>query len=240
MNREFEQARSISSEFNPGPAHHFYFIRKGILKAMRKHAPVLNGTMLDFGCGSKPYKSLIQVDQYIGLDFDNPGHDHSNENIDVYYDGKKIPFEGDHFDSILCTEVIEHLFDLDDTLGEMHRVLKKGGKMLVTCPIVWTEHELPYDYARYTRFALEDLFAKKGFKIVHFEKQGNFIETVTQMKALYFFGAYGPFFSRLSFVGNFISKACLFLINGWGMLKSKLFPSKFDLYLSNVMIAEKI
>jgi len=231
---------SISKEFNPGFSHPFYFMRQGLLSAIRKHSSSLSGILLDFGCGSKPYKSIIKVDKYVGLDFDNPGHDHSNEEIDVFYDGKSIPFDDNHFDSILCSEVFEHLFDLPFTLKELHRVLKKDGKMLVTCPFVWNEHEMPYDYARYTVFALQDLFEKNGFRVLQFEKQGDFMKAITQMRALYFFEAYGSFLSRLSFVGNFIRKSFLFLINGWGSVKSKIFPSKDNLYLSNIFIVQKV
>ncbi|MEO6613346.1 MAG: methyltransferase domain-containing protein [Chitinophagaceae bacterium] len=229
----------ISKEFNPGFSHHFYYMRRGLLAAITKHASSLSGVLLDFGCGSKPYRPIIKVDKYIGLDFENPGHNHANEDIDVYYDGKSIPFADNYFDSVLCSEVFEHLFDLESTLKELNRVLKKGGKMLVTCPFVWGEHEMPYDYARYTVFALQDLFKKNGFQVIEFEKQGKFIEAITQMKALYFSQAYGPFLSRLSFVGNFIRNSFLFMINGWGSLKSKILPSANNLYLSNVFLVEK-
>ena len=230
----------VSKEFNPGFSHHFYFIRRGILAAITKYSSSLTGVMLDFGCGSKPYKSLINADQYIGLDFENPGHDHSNEQIDVYYDGKSIPFADNHFDSILCSEVFEHLFDLPGTLMELYRVLKKDGKMLVTCPFVWNEHEVPYDYARYTRFALQDLFEKNGFRILQYEKEGNFIDTITQMRVIYFFQTFGPLFSKLSFVGRILQTSSIFLINWWGNLKSKIFTSKDNLYLSNIFLVEKI
>ena len=231
---------SLSKDFNPALSHHFYFIRRGLLAAIQKHSSSLTGILLDFGCGSKPYKSLITVDQYIGLDFENAGHDHANEEIDVYYDGKSIPFADNFFDSVLCSEVFEHLFDLPGTLLELNRVLKQGGKMLVTCPFVWGEHEVPYDYARYTRFGLQDIFEKKGFRVLQYEKQGNFMDTITQMRVLYFLEAYGSFLSRLSFVGNFIRKSCIFLINGWGNLKSKVLPSKDELYLSNIFLVEKL
>ncbi len=230
----------IAKEFNPGFSHHFYFIRHGLLSAIRKHSSSLGGVLLDFGCGSKPYKTLIKADQYIGVDFENPGHDHRQEPIDIYYDGKSIPFPDGYFNSILCSEVIEHLFDLPFILGELNRVLKKGGKMLVTCPFVWNEHETPFDYARYTRFALQDLFEKKGFRILEFEKRGNFVETITQMRTLYFFEAYGPFLSRLSFFGNFIRKSCILAINAWGKLKSRILPRNYELYLSNIFLLEKL
>lgn len=229
----------INKEFNPGLSHPFYFIRRGLLNAIRENAGALNGRLLDFGCGSKPYQSLFRVDEYIGLDFEKTGHDHSNEQIDVYYDGKTIPFEAGHFDSVLCSEVAEHLFDLPSSLSEMNRVLKKGGRILITCPFVWGEHEVPYDYARYTKYALNDLLEKNGFQIVKFDKKGNFMEAITQMRALYFAGAFGTFFSKLSLPGRLIFKSAVFLINSWGMFKSWVLPARHELYLSNIIIAEK-
>ena len=230
----------VSKEFDPPLSHRYYFIRKGLLTAIRKHAPALTGKLLDFGCGSKPYRSLFNVEEYIGLDFEKTGHDHSNEQIDVFYDGKTIPFNDEYFDSVLCSEVAEHLFDLPAALSEMNRVLKSGGKLLLTCPFVWGEHEEPYDYARYTQFGLKDLLEKSGFRILVYEKKGNFIEAITQMQVLYFAQVVQPVLAKLSNPGGWIFKGIVFLINGWGKFKSWLLPTKYDLYLSNIILAEKV
>ena len=53
---------------------------------------------MDFGCGSKPYKSLFNVEEYLGVDYYNEGHPHENEQIDVFYDGKNLPFPDNYFD----------------------------------------------------------------------------------------------------------------------------------------------
>ena len=230
---------SISKEFQPGLSHPFYFMRKGLLAAITRHAPSLGGRLLDFGCGSKPYQSLFKVDEYIGLDFEKTGHDHSNEQIDVFYDGKTIPFGEGHFVSILCSEVAEHLFDLPAALGEMNRVLKKGGKLLLTCPFVWGEHEAPYDYARYTQFALKDLMEKNGFSVHVYEKEGSFMEALTQMRVLYFVSWAGPILSKFSYPGSFILKVSVWIKNGCGKIKNSLLPSRKDLYLSNIIVAVK-
>lgn len=230
----------VSKEFNPSLSHGFYFIRKGLLDAIHTFAPSMKGRLLDFGCGSKPYQSLFNVEEYIGLDFEKTGHDHSNEQIDVFYDGKTIPFPDEHFDSVLCSEVAEHLFDLPAALAEINRVLKKAGKLLLTCPFVWGEHEAPYDYARYTQFALKELLEKNGFRIVLYEKKGNFIEAITQMRVLYFASVAQPFFARLSYPGGWIYKSIVFLMNGWGKFKSRLLPKRNELYLSNIILAEKV
>lgn len=231
---------SINKDFNPGIAHTFYFIRRGLYNAIHQHAGTLQGKLLDFGCGSKPYQALFRVESYTGLDFEKTGHDHSNEQIDVFYDGKTIPFGDEHFDSVLCSEVAEHLFDLNAALAEMNRVLKKGGKLLLTCPFVWGEHEVPYDYARYTQFALKDILEKNGFRILTYEKKGTFIEALTQMRVLYFAQVAEPVLARLSYPGTFVFRSMVTMINAWGKFKNWLFPKKQDLYLSNIVVAEKI
>jgi SAM-dependent methyltransferase len=68
--------------------------------------------------------------------------------------------------------VLEHVFNPDDFLNEVNRVLKPSGKLLLTVPFVWDEHEQPYDYARYSSFGLRSLLEKHGFSIVKHEKVG--------------------------------------------------------------------
>src|SRR5574338_1611832 len=107
---------NISKEFNPPITQPNYFIRKGLLKSIEALAPQLKGRMMDFGCGQKPYKTLFSVDEYVGVDFENPGHPHLNESIDVFYDGQTLPFDNEYFDSIFSSEVFEHVFNLDEIL----------------------------------------------------------------------------------------------------------------------------
>jgi len=71
----------------------------------------MNGIMLDFGCGSKPYKELFSVDKYIGLDIEKSGHNHKEEPIDFYYDGKTIPFKNEYL-KFLMTILFISLFNL--------------------------------------------------------------------------------------------------------------------------------
>lgn len=195
---------------------------------------------MDFGCGSKPYRSFFNVTEYVGVDFENEGHPHDNEVIDVYYDGKKLPFEAAAFDSILCSEVFEHVFNLEEILKELNRVLKMDGKMLVTCPFVWNEHEVPHDYARYTRFALESLLQKAGFEIVAYSKSGNFITTLFQLSALYFFNAFKGGWRKFFLFRWFYKIAFFFLPNVLGVICNKVLPRNETLYLNNVLVARKI
>jgi len=72
----------------------------------------------------------------------------------------------------LCNQVLEHVFNPDAFLSEIYRVLKRDGKLLLTVPFVWDEHEQPSDYARYSSFGLKALLEKNGFRIIQHERIG--------------------------------------------------------------------
>jgi SAM-dependent methyltransferase len=229
----------ISKEFNTSLFHPYYFIRSQLLKSVQGQAHHLKGRLLDFGCGSKPYKNLLEVDEYIGVDFVNEGHPHDNEQIDVYYDGKTIPFPDNSFDSILSSEVFEHVFNLPEILAELARVLKPGGKMLITCPFIWKEHELPHDYARYTLFALEDMLQKNNFMIRVTNKSGNFIQVISQLVVLYFYDTGYSKVKKLPVIKQLFQFVFFFLPNLSGIILNKILPSKSQLYFNNIVVAEK-
>jgi SAM-dependent methyltransferase len=186
---------------------------------------------MDFGCGSKPYQALFTgVTAYIGVDYNGQGHNHENEQIDVYYDGITIPFEDNSFDSILTNEVLEHIFNLEEIIGELYRVLKPGGKILITTPFAWMEHETPNDFGRYSSFGMKNLLERNGFTILEMEKTTNYLQTQTQLRNTYwcnhFFPRFRPFATALVYFYSFLN-------NGWGLIISKIFPSK---HLSNKIV----
>ena len=219
---------SVKYDFNPDKKHPLFIIRNGLYNSIVKHQHHLTGKMMDFGCGSKPYQSLFNhVSEYIGVDYSGEGHSHENEEIDIYYNGQMLPFEAEYFDSIFSSEVFEHLFNVEDILFELYRVMKYNGKIFVTCPFVWNEHEVPIDYARYTQFALKYLFEKNGFHIVVMDKSGNYITTLAQMLVLYML--------TLKKLRPFIR-----ITNWLAMFLEKRLPKRNDLYLSNIVIAQKI
>lgn len=229
----------VPKDFDPSILNPFYFVRIGLLEGIKKYAPELKGRLMDFGCGSKPYRSLFNVDEYIGVDYENPGHSHTNESIDVFYNGETIPFSNEYFDSILCSEVIEHVFNLQDILKELNRVLKPKGKILLTCPFVWTEHEIPHDFARYTRFALKEMLEKNGFEIIAFSKSGSFFSAIFQLIAMYFYQfsnskwlKIGPirWGYKLIFYGS---------VNLQGIILSAILPKKDSFYLNNIILIGK-
>lgn len=214
----------------------FFFIRRSLFIAIKNEAPGLKGRLLDFGCGRKPYRDLFNVDEYIGVDMSSTGHDHSNSMADVYYDGRSLPFGNDSFDSVFSSEVLEHVFNPDEILPEINRVLKPGGKILLTVPFCWNEHEVPYDYARYSSFGISHLLQEHGFKIIHAKKTGNFARVNFQLWALYFF----ELFKGSKRTGYILSMLFIIPINIVGMVLLPLLPNNRSMYFNNVIIAEKM
>ena len=129
-----------------------------------------NGKLLDVGCGEKIYKSIFKNNEYIGIDVKVSGRKKNAKLPDIYFDGENIPFEDNYFDFIMCTEVLEHCTKPSKLISEIYRVLKPQGRALITVPFIWGEHEIPYDFRRYTSFGLEKEVKDIGFKIIKFQK----------------------------------------------------------------------
>lgn len=80
---------------------------------------------------------------YFGIDMEDSGRCPELKNPDSTYDGFNIPFPDNHFDGILSTQVLEHVIDDIQIISEMHRVLKSNGKIIVSVPFCYPEHEKP-------------------------------------------------------------------------------------------------
>ncbi|MES2731839.1 MAG: class I SAM-dependent methyltransferase [Bacteroidota bacterium] len=218
----------------------FFFIRRGLLRGIRKFAPQLSGRLLDFGCGSKPYRELFSVNEYIGVDMEQTGHAHLKEElltIDVFYDGKTIPFPNNHFDSVFCSEVFEHIFNLDDMLVEINRVVKPGGMALFTVPFVWNEHEVPYDFGRYSSFGITHLMQKHGFELIELHKTTHFAEVLCQLWLLYLRDLLYTSNKYLNIGINLLFIAPFTIIS---LLLTAVLPKNHSLYHNNVVLARKM
>jgi SAM-dependent methyltransferase len=229
----------MREQFHPGPlgvlVNPFYFARKGLVEAIAGLAPRIGGKVLDVGCGSKPYRELFSATEYIGLDVEQSGHDHRHEDVDVFYDGKAFPFADGAFDSVVCFQVFEHVFNPSQFLDEMARVLRPDGMLLLTVPFVWDEHEQPYDFARYSSFGLRHLLSEHGLEVVHATKSCPDVRTLFQLVNAYSFKLVPPT-SRLSALGSLCLTAPVTLA---GLIAHRLMPTNLDLYLDNIILARK-
>ena len=213
----------------------FYFARKNLSSAISEYSINIHGHLLDVGCGTKPYHSLFKVESYRGLDIDSP-ITRKQGIADDLYDGTKFPYQNDSFESALCNQVLEHIFNPDEFLTEINRVLKPGGILLLTVPFVWDEHEQPYDYARYSSFGLNALLAKNNFKIISHKKLAADATILFQLTNAYLYKLIQqwPWLLKLLFTGTVMAA-----VNIMGVLAGKLLPANPDLFLDHVVLAEK-
>ncbi len=212
----------------------FYIARKGLYNKIESFGNKILGKTLDVGCGTKPYQHLFNSDEYIGLEYDT-GIDSDKKKADYYYDGKVFPFNDGEFDSVVTNQVLEHIFSPDEFLGEINRVLKTDGKLLLTVPFVWDEHEQPYDYARYSSFGLKALLEKNGFEIIDLRKSVNDYSVIAQL-----FNAYIYKITRRNIlIKNLALILILAPVTISGIIISKILPKNNDLYLDNIVLAKK-
>ena len=119
-------------------------------------------TLVDYGCGNMPYRELIspRIAKYIGCDLEG------NSLADVEYSADGIlPIAEGSVDLVLSTQVLEHVADPHAYLTEACRILKTGGKLLISTHGVWRYHPDPTDYWRWTCDGLRKQIQAAGFEI---------------------------------------------------------------------------
>jgi len=214
----------------------FYFARMGLVRHISKLASNITGLTLDIGCGTKPYQKLFFSSDYWGLEIDTI-ENRQKKNADYFYDGKTFPFNNGQFDSLVANQVFEHVFNPDSFLTEVNRVLKIDGRMLLTVPFIWDEHEKPYDYARYTSFGLKSILEKHGFEILEQKKSIDDIRVIFQLINAYL---YKKTETKSTLANLFFCLIFMSPFNILGQLLAKITPRNPDLYLDNIVLAKKV
>jgi SAM-dependent methyltransferase len=150
--------------------------------------------VLDAGAGEGQYKDRFRRHRYIGLDLGVGDKSWNYSGLDAVGDLSKIPFRDESFDACLNIVTLEHVREPALVVGEMARVLREGGELLLIAPHEWEEHQQPHDYFRYTRYGLEYLLKRAGFREVRIEPVGGFFRALSRrlLNSLQFFP--GPFF----------------------------------------------
>lgn len=150
------------------PWHFQYLAGLYLHRSLKELLPHCTGRILDVGCGKKPYGYLLRnADEYIGIDIESDGAD-----VVIGPDGP-WPFPDQSFDWVICTQVLEHVENPDHLLGEIARVLRPGGKVILSFPFLYNEHGVP-DFRRLTVHGARNILP---FEIVHIERQGGFGST---------------------------------------------------------------
>jgi SAM-dependent methyltransferase len=179
---------------------------------IKKVAHYMGGAMLDIGAGEfNRYERHFKRTSYVKMDV------HAGPNVDVVGSIEKMPFEAESFDSVVCTQVFEHIPHPQKGAEEVFRVLKKGGYFLMTVPQMNELHEEPHDYFRYTNFGLKTLFEDVGFTLVSVEARGGYFTTMSQMVCRYMLDRFRlhkrPFLGRIASPCFKIMTSCAFFLD---------------------------
>jgi SAM-dependent methyltransferase len=160
------------SEYHSNRQFHNFLIYNLLDFYLEKYKHLYKGVLVDLGCGEAPYKNyfLQYVEKYVGADWSGSYH---NIKADVISDlNEKIDLPDEYADVSVSISVMEHLREPQIFLNEVYRILKKGGYLILQVPWQWWVHEAPYDYFRYTPYALEYMLTKAGFSEFVIEPMG--------------------------------------------------------------------
>jgi SAM-dependent methyltransferase len=128
------------------------------------------GVLLDAGCGTMPYRAFLssRITSYIALDIERRA-----DGVALIGDVQgRVGLAGGSADVILCSEVLEHLSKPESALSEFHRILRPAGTLILSTPFLARIHEAPNDYFRFTRYGLQALLERNGFRLVEVEATG--------------------------------------------------------------------
>jgi SAM-dependent methyltransferase len=123
--------------------------------------------VLDAGAGNSPYRDYFSRFRYDSTDFCQVEKQYSN--ISYICNLENISARSNTYDLVFCSQTLEHVPEPRIVLEEIHRVLKPSGQLWLTAPLFFPEHEIPYDFYRYTRFGLTHLLQAAGFEIKSIE-----------------------------------------------------------------------
>lgn len=213
----------------------FYLARCGLLDGMKEFFPELRGEVLDVGCGTKPYRAFIPAARYVGLDLDTP-EARRRGTADQFYDGGAFPFGDGSFDAVLCSQVFEHVFTPRKFLAEIHRVLRPGGRLLLSVPFIWDEHEQPADFGRYSSFGLRAVLSEAGLETIAARKSLPDARALFQLWNAYLYKVTRSRHRALNALATLIFMAP---INVVGLTFGRLLPRNEDLFLDNIVLTRK-
>jgi SAM-dependent methyltransferase len=228
---------------NPSIFDPVYIARKGIAQGLKDAAQrYAKGKLIDLGCGMKPYEDIFApyCDSYFGVDYPDAAKLNYGEDTraDLWTDCTETGLDAESFDTVLSTQVLEHIGHPQKLLEEAHRLLKKGGILIMTAPFLWQEHSIPHDYCRFSQYSLQSFVEEAGFDVLEIRKLEGAFASIQQMNIVSILGRERKWLLSKIYHGVVNRFIMIPLINVAAMtLDKKVHNDK--LYLTTLTIAEK-
>lgn len=165
----------------PGSRLYVELLARALQAAIADHA---RGRLADLGCGDVPLYGMYrtQVQEAVCVDWGQSRHriNHIDFECDI---NQPLPFEGASFDTLVLSDVLEHLCEPQALWMEMARVLRPHGKVICSVPFFYWLHECPHDYYRYTEFALRRFASQSSMQVLTLQPLGGSIEVMADLLA---------------------------------------------------------
>lgn len=215
----------------------FWLSRRAIYRSIQRLGPKLCGRIVDFGCGTVPYQRLLtDCSEYIRLDFDSP-RARELAVADIFYDGVTIPLSDGSVDGLLSTQSLEHVPNPERIIAEWSRVLKEDGMLLVTVPMMWPEHEVPWDFYRFTSHGMRNLLEKHQFEVVSMDRLLPDCRAPAQLFLAWVYDEWLAGLSRWQRV--FMTALICFPISMLASMLAALSSKNSNTYLDNAILARR-
>lgn len=132
--------------------------------------------VVDLGCGEQPWRQRIEAGGgvYIGIDIEQ----NSQHAVHLIADITAVPRADASCDVVLCSEVLEHVPDTLSAFRELARLVRPGGKVILTTPFAYPLHEEPYDFVRLTPYQVRRCARNSGLDVVELMLAGNELEVM--------------------------------------------------------------
>ena len=145
-------------------------LKTSVEAALTRYA---SGRALEAGAGRSPYGSLLKT---LASDVTTLDIDTSRGRVDIVADVQDMPMvPSSAFDTVVCTQVLEHIPRPTDAMREISRVLRPGGVLILSAPHLSMVHEAPTDFYRYTRYGLTYLSEQAGLEVLSVEAAGGLV-----------------------------------------------------------------
>lgn len=148
--------------------------------------------VLDAGAGEGRHRPLYAHTRYVSCDLGVGDASWNYSGLDLLSTLHELPLRDGVFDVVHCSEVLEHVNEPDVVLAELHRVLRPGGRLCLTVPMLLAEHQVPYDWWRPTRYGLDYRLRKAGFRVDSLSTFGGYWSTLMHYFRLFLQALPGP------------------------------------------------
>jgi|SaaInlStandDraft_4_1057021.scaffolds.fasta_scaffold01508_4 SAM-dependent methyltransferase len=131
----------------------------------------ISGSVLDIGSKSikSGYYKKIKIKEGTNITFTDLHEGEGVVKLDVE---KDFPFEDSTFDCVISFHLFEHVFNYQNSVEEIQRILKPGGKFIIAVPFMHKFHADPDDFYRFTSSAIKRIWSSSGLQCESMEYVG--------------------------------------------------------------------